>query len=69
MDLVSYPSRAEGLGKYGELRKKKKDFFKAVAVWVQLYGYTTETLMKSFKKKLDRDDTRMLYVVLNKSWR
>ena len=38
------------------------------AVLVLLYDCTTWILMKSSEKKLDSDCTRMVYVVLNKSW-
>ena len=41
------------------------DFF----IIVLLYGCTTWTLTKRLKKKLDGNYTRMLRVILNKSWR
>ena len=40
--------------------------------WMQfsrpLYGYTTWTLTKRLKKKLDGKNTRMLRTILNRSW-
>ena len=47
--------------------KVKQDFFRDVAASVLLYGYTMWTLTKHIKKNLDRNYTRMLCVVLNKS--
>ena len=44
-------------------------FFQAVAVSVLLYGCTTWTLRKHLKKKLDRNDARMLCAVLEKFWK
>ena len=44
----------------------KRSFFQAAVVSILLYGCTTWTLTKRMEKKLD---TRMLRVVLNKSWR
>ena len=35
---------------------------------ILLYGYTTWTLTKRLKKKLDGNYTRMLRAILNKSW-
>ena len=43
----------------------KRSFFQAVVVSILLYGYTTWTLTKRLKKKLDGNYTRML----KKSWR
>ena len=50
-----------------DLISMKQDFFQVVARSVLLYGYTTWTLIKHPKKKLDRNYTRMLHAVLNKS--
>ena len=47
--------------------KIKRSFFQAVVVSILLYGCTTWTLTKRMKKK--KLDTRMLRVILNKSWR
>ena len=41
----------------------------AAVVLILLYGCTTWTLTKWPKKKLDGNYTRMLRVILNKSWR
>ena len=49
--------------------KMKRSFFQAVAVSILLYGCTTWTLTKRMEKKLDGNYTRMLWAVLNKSWR
>ena len=47
----------------------KRSFFEATVVSILLYGYTTWTLTKRLKKKLDGNYTRMLRAILNKSWR
>ena len=49
--------------------KMKRSFFQAAVVWILLYGCTTWTLTKWLKKKLDGNYTRMLWAILNKSWR
>ena len=49
--------------------KMKRSFFQAAVVSILLYGCTTWTLTKWLEKKLDRNYTRMLRAVLNKSWR
>ena len=49
--------------------KMKCSFFQAAVVSILLYGCTTWTLTKRLKKKLDGNYTRMLRVILNKSWR
>ena len=40
-----------------------------IAMLVLLYGFTSYTLTKSFEKMLNRNYTRMLHTVLNKSWK
>ena len=47
----------------------KRSYFQAAVVSILLYGCTTWTLTKRIKKKLDGNFTRMLRVILNKSWR
>ena len=49
--------------------KMKRSFFQATVVSILLYGCTTWTLTKRLEKKLDGYYTRMLRVILNKSWR
>ena len=49
--------------------KMKRCFFQAAVVSILLYGCTTWTLTKLLKKKLDSNYTRMLWAILNKSWR
>ena len=49
--------------------KMKRSFFQAAVVSILLYGCTTWTLTKRLEKKLDDNYTRMLRVILNKSWR
>ena len=49
--------------------KIKWDFFQAVSVSILLYGCTTWTLTKHREKKLDGNCTRMLWAILNKSWK
>ena len=48
--------------------KMKRSFFQAAVVSILLYGCTTWTLTKRLKK-LDGNYTRMLWAILNKSWR
>ena len=47
----------------------KRSFFQAAVLSILLYGFTTWTLTKRLKKKLDGNYTRMLRAILNKSWR
>ena len=49
--------------------KMKRSFFQAAVTLILLYGCTTWTLTKRLEKKLDANYTRMLYAILNKSWR
>ena len=49
--------------------KIKRSFFQAAVVSILLYGCTTWMLTKRLEKKLDGNYTRMLRVILNKSWR
>ena len=49
--------------------KMKRSFFQAAIVSILLYGCTTWTLTKRIEKKLDGTYTRMLWAILNKSWR
>ena len=46
----------------------KRGFFHAAVVLILLYGCTTWTLTNWLEKKLDGNYTRMLRVILNKSW-
>ena len=48
--------------------KMKCSFFQAAVVLIVVYGCTTWTLTKRLEK-LDGNYTRMLRVILNKSWR
>ena len=49
--------------------KMKRSFFQAVLVLILLYGCTTWMLTKCKEKKLDDKYTRMLWAILNKSWK
>ena len=49
--------------------KMKCSFFQAAVVSILPYGCTTWTLTKQMEKKLDGNYTRMLWAILNKSWR
>ena len=49
--------------------KMKRSFFQAAVVSILLYGCTTWTLTKRMEKKLDGNCTRMLWAILNNSWR
>ena len=46
-----------------------RSFFQVAVVSILLYGCTILTLTKWLEKKLDGNYTRMLRVILNKSWR
>ena len=46
----------------------KNSFFQAAVVSIVLYRWTTWTLTKRLKKKLDGNYTRMLRAILNKFW-
>ena len=54
--------------KSGLSDKIKRNFFQATVVSFQLYGCTIWTLTMCMEKKLDRNCTRMLRAILNKSW-
>ena len=47
----------------------KRSFFLAAIVSVLLYGCTTWMLTKRQEKRLDGNYTRMLWAILNRSWR
>ena len=47
----------------------KRSFFQAAVISILLYRCTTWMLTKWLKKKLDGNYTRMLWAILNKSWR
>ena len=47
----------------------RESLLQAAVVSILLYGCTTWTLTKRLEKKLDANYTRMLRVILNKSWR
>ena len=49
--------------------KMKRSFFQAAVVSILLYGCTTWMLTKQLEKKLDGNYTRMLWAILNRSWR
>ena len=49
--------------------KMKRSFFHAAVESILLYRCITWTLTKRLEKKLDANYTRMLWAVLNKSWR
>ena len=49
--------------------KIKCSFFQSAVVLILLYGCSTWTLTKRIEKKLDGNYTRMLWAILNKSWR
>ena len=49
--------------------KMKRCFFQAAVVSILLYGCTIWTLTKRLEKKLDSKYTRVLWAILNKSWR
>ena len=47
----------------------KHNFFQAVVMSILRYKYITWMLTKFIEKKLDRNHTRMLQAILNKSWK
>ena len=49
--------------------KMKHSFFHAAIVSILLYGCITWMLTKRMEKKLDCNYTRILWAILNKSWR
>ena len=49
--------------------KIKRSFFQAAVMSILLYRCTTWTLTKRTEKKLNSNYTRMLWAILNKSWR
>ena len=49
--------------------KMKRSFFQAAVMSILLYECTTWGLTKRMEKKLDGNYTRMLWAILNKSWR
>ena len=51
------------------INKIKHSFFQPAIVSILVYGCTTWMLTKRMEKKLDGNNTRMLQVILNKSWR
>ena len=58
------------LGFYiNEKKKLPLPFFQAAVVSILLYGCTTWTLTNRIKKKLDGNDTRMPWAILNESWK
>ena len=69
--LVKYGLLSKGYQPYENLisDKIKQEFFQAVAMSVLLYGCTTWILTKDLEKKLDRNYSKMLHSLLNKSLR
>ena len=57
------------VGKSDLSDKIKQKFFSAIAMSVLLYSWTPLTVTKRTEKKLDGTYTRMLYAILNKSWK
>ena len=49
--------------------KIKQDFFQAMVVSILLYGCTAWRVTKHVEKKLDENCTRMVWVILKKSWK
>ena len=52
-----------------EPNKIKRSFFQVAVVSILLYRCTTWTLTKRMEKKLDGNYARMLWAILNKTWR
>ena len=49
--------------------RMKHSFCQTAVISILLYGCTTWTLTQQLEKKLDSNYTRMLWAILNKSWR
>ena len=62
-------NRLSVIWKWDLTDKMKHSFFQAAIVSILLYGCTTWTLTKRLEKKLDGNYTRMLWAILNWSWR
>ena len=54
---------------YRQANKIKRSFFQAVVVSILLHGCTIWMLTKCMEKRLDSNYIRMLWAILNKSWR
>ena len=61
--------RLSVIWKSDQTDKMKHNFIQAAVVSILLYGCTTWTLTKRMEKKLDRNYTRNLQKIMNKSWR
>ena len=61
--------RLSVISKTDRTDKIKCSFFQAAVVSILLYRCTTWTLTKRKEKKLHSNYTRMLWAILNKSWR
>ena len=53
----------------GYFTENEKHFFQAAVVSIRPYGCTIWTLTKRIEKKLDSNNTRMMWAILNKFWR
>ena len=62
-------NRLSVIWKSGLTDKIKCSFFQAAFVLILLYGCTTWTLTKFMEKTLDSNYTRILWAILNKTWR
>ena len=69
--LFKYGLLSTGYWPYGNLitDEIKQGFLQILALSVLLYSYTTCTFMKHSEKNLDKNYTRMLHALLNKSWK
>ena len=47
----------------------KRNFFRATVESVLIYGYVSWTLTKSLEKRFNGNYTRMLRIILNRSWK
>ena len=62
-------NRLSEIWKSDLIDKMKRCFFQAAVVSILVYGCTAWTKTKRMEKKLDSNYTRMLWAILNKSWR
>ena len=67
--MTIYLNRLSFIWKSDLTDKMKRSFFQAVIMSILIYGCTTWTLTKRLEIKLDRNYTRMLRSIVNRSWK
>ena len=69
IEMFKAINRLTIIWKWDLTNKMKRSFFQAAVASILLYRCTTSTLTKRLEKKLDGNYRRMLWAILNKSWR